>query len=125
MSFAMLLEGAAQMQLLLGTDELNLIANVLMEREADQASAANVSSGAAEKRNLDLYEGLLNKVLARDTRLDSEELVQLADMLADQKRTLKLTIAQESRPQVKAGLQEKLTKLERVLEKVEEACVMF
>ncbi|MGA9074462.1 MAG: hypothetical protein WB368_10145, partial [Candidatus Sulfotelmatobacter sp.] len=88
-------------------DELKLLANVLLEQDPRQ------------------YNELLNKVMARDLRFDSGELEQTAELLAGKKRSLKNEIARQSDGTPKAELQRQLTLLERVLEKVNEACVMF
>ncbi|MGA9881566.1 MAG: hypothetical protein WBQ15_22645 [Candidatus Sulfotelmatobacter sp.] len=95
------------MQFHLETDELKLLANVLLEQDPRQ------------------YNELLNKVMARDLCFDSGELEQTAELLAGKKRSLKNEIARQSDGTPKAELQRQLTLLERVLEKVNEACVMF
>jgi hypothetical protein len=95
------------MQFHLETEELNLLANILLEQDPQQ------------------YNELLNKVLARDLRFDSGELEQTADLLMSKKRSLKDEIAQQPNAALKAELQRKLTLLERVLERVTEVCVMF
>jgi hypothetical protein len=95
------------MQFHLETDELNLLANVLLEQDAGQ------------------YGELLNKVLARDLRFDSGELEQTAELLAGKKRSLKDEVARQPEGTPKTELQRKLALLERVLERVNEACVMF
>jgi hypothetical protein len=95
------------MQFRLDTDELTLLADVLLEQDPRQ------------------YSELLNKVMARDLRFDSGELEQTADLLAGQKTSLKDAIAQQANPALKAELQRRLALLERVLERVNEACVMF
>jgi hypothetical protein len=95
------------MQFHLETDELNLLANVLLEQDLGQ------------------YSELLNKVLARDLRFDSGELLQTAELLADKKRSIKDEIARQADGTRKTELQQQLALLERVLERVNEACVMF
>jgi hypothetical protein len=95
------------MQFHLETDELNLFTNVLLEQDPGP------------------YKDLLNKVLARDLRLDAGELEQAADLLAGKKRTLKDEIARQPDGALKMDLQLQLALLERVLERVNEACVMF
>ncbi len=95
------------MQFHLETDEWKLLADVLLEQDARQ------------------YGELLNKVLARESRLDSGELEQAADLLADKKRSLKEEIAREPDTALKTEMQRQLALLERVLERVNEACVMF
>jgi len=95
------------MQFHLETDELHLLANILLEQDPRQ------------------YNELLNKVLARDLRFDSGELEQTAELLAGKKSSLKEEIARQPEGTVKSELQRQLALLERVLERVNEACVMF
>jgi hypothetical protein len=95
------------MQFHLETDELNLFTNVLLEQDPRP------------------HKELLNKVLARDLRLDAGELEQAADLLAGKKRSLKDEIARQPDGPLKMHLQLQLALLERVLERVNEACVMF
>ena len=95
------------MQFHLEPDELNLLANVLLEQDPRP------------------YQELMNKVLARDLRLDAGELEQAADLLAGKKRSLKDEIARQPNAALKMDLQRRLALLERVLERVNEACVMF
>jgi uncharacterized coiled-coil protein SlyX len=102
------------MQLQLETDELDLVANVLLEREAAQAGA-----------DFEMCEELLDRVVARDMKFDSDQLQQLADILGEYQHGLQDAVARETKPGVKAKLQTKLGKLAHVVERVEEACVMF
>lgn len=95
------------MQFRLETDELNLLANILLEQDPRP------------------YQELLNKVLARDLRLDGDELEQAAELLAGKKRSLKDEIGRQTDAALKADLERRLALLERVLERVNEACVMF
>jgi len=95
------------MQLHLEPDELKLLANVLLEQDPRP------------------YQELLNKVLAHDLRLDGDELEQAADLLAGKKRNLQDEIDRKPDATLKTELQRQLALLERVLERVNEACVMF
>ncbi len=95
------------MQFHLEPNELNLLANVLVEQDPRQ------------------YNELLNKVMTHDLRFDSGELERTAELLASKKRSLKDEIAQQPSDALKMELERKLTLLERVLERVNEACVMF
>ena len=95
------------MQFHLETDELKLLADVLLEQDPRQ------------------YNELLNKVLARDLRFDAGELEQTADLLAGKKRSLKDEIGRQPDGALKTELHRQLALLERVLERVNEACVMF
>jgi len=95
------------MQFRLEPDELNLLANILLEQDPRQ------------------YNELLNKVMAHDLRFDSGELEQTAELLASKKRTLQDEIGRQPSDELKRELERKLALLERVLERVNEACVMF
>ncbi len=95
------------MQLHLETNELNLLANLLMQHTSPQ------------------NDKLLEMVLARDLRFDSDELQATAVLLAAEKKCLKEAITQESDGVCKGKLQSKLALLDRVQERVDEACVMF
>ena len=95
------------MQLHLETAELDLLANLLMQR-----------SGVP-------YERLLEMVLAHNMQFDSDELQALADLLASEKKSLVSAIAQEPAGVVKGKLQGSLELLKRVEERVDEACVMI
>jgi len=95
------------MQFHLEKDELKLLANVLLEQPVRQ------------------YSDILNKVLDRDLRFDADELDQTADILAGKKNNLKDEIARQPNAALKVELQRQLALLERILERVNEACVMF
>jgi hypothetical protein len=95
------------MQFHLDADELKFLADILLEQKSRQCGE------------------LLNKVLRHDLRLDCTEFEQAAELLAGKMRSLQTTLAQQPEGSVKADLQKQLALLERVLEKVNEACVMF
>jgi hypothetical protein len=95
------------MQFHLEPDELKLLANVLLEQDPKP------------------YQELLNKVLAHDLRLDADELEQAADLLAGKKHSLKDEIDRQRNTELQMDLRRQLALLERVLERVNEACVMF
>lgn len=95
------------MQFHLEPDERKLLADILLEQEVGK------------------YNELLNKVLDRDLRFDVDELEQAAVLLADKKRSLNDEIARQPNGLMKPELQRQLALLERVLERVNEACVMF
>jgi hypothetical protein len=101
------------MQLHLETNELNLLANILMER----TGSANDDTAS--------YNELLDMVLARDLRFDCDQLEQLAGLLATAKRRLKEEISRQPGASPNADLLAKLALLGRVQERVDEACVMF
>ena len=104
------------MQLHLETAELNLLADVLLAQAGGTSEHGQPVPG---------YEGLLNKVLAQDLRLDTEELDQVASVMEKKKRELTEVIAGQADPATSTRLRQKLGMVERVLEKVSEACVMF
>jgi len=95
------------MQFYLDTDELNLLTNLMLEQNAQQ------------------YNELLKKVLDCDLRFDCVELEQTADLLVAKERSLKDEIARHPNSPRKAELQQQLALLDHVLERVNEACVMF
>ncbi len=93
------------MQFHLETDELNLLANILLEEDSPE------------------YSEIFNKVMTHDLRLDADELEAAGDLLAAKKDRLKEELARQ--PERKVQLERQLSLLERVLERVNEACVMF
>jgi hypothetical protein len=94
------------MQLHLEIDELQLLANVLLEDPRD-------------------YNEMLDKVLARDLRFDASDLEEIADLLAAKSRRMKDEINCQSQAAPKLELQRQLALLERALDKVTEACAML
>jgi hypothetical protein len=117
------------MQLHLETDELDLLANVLMQRIGELAAQAALDGPPATVIGLApdpmRYDNLLDKVLARDLKFDSDELEYVADLLTSQKHSLQSEVACQTSVPLKAETQRKLALLERVLEHVEEACIMI
>jgi hypothetical protein len=113
------------MQLQLQSGELDVIANILLERESLSAASASESPDLRAGTDLKMCEELLEKILARNTELDSDEMQRLADILADYEHMLKQALSRETQPERKGILQTKLDRLEPVVERVEEVCVMF
>jgi hypothetical protein len=118
------------MQLRLATAELNLIANILLEQLGTTTAAPASSSGGIQSdrgigQSPRFFNDLLDKVLAGDMRLDSGELEAVADLLGAQKRKLAEGIAHPENAAQKIELQGKLQLLNRALERVDEARVMF
>jgi len=95
------------MQFHLEKDELNLLADVLLEQDSRQ------------------YGELLSKVMSHDLRFDGCELMQTADLLAARRDQLKREIACTPDTASNADSHQKLALLERVLDRVNECCVMF
>jgi len=95
------------MQLHFETDELNLLANLLLQK-----------SGAP-------YEDLVEMVMARDLSFDSDELEAVADLVAAEMRVLKENILREPDGSRNFRMQANLAMLERLQERVNEACVMI
>src|SRR5579884_2657592 len=114
------------MELYLQTDELDLIANILLEREAE-LSGPKQQSASSRQRGVDLKvcEELLDRVLVRDMDFDSDELEQLAGILAAEKQAMESALAQAESGPPNVALQRKVARLERVLEKVDEVCAML
>jgi len=95
------------MQFHLEPEERKLLADLLLEQKVGK------------------YNQILNKVLDRDLRFDVDELEQTADLLAAKKRSLSDELARQPDAALKAELERQLVLLERVQERVNEACVMF
>jgi hypothetical protein len=116
------------MQLHLEADELNLLADLLLER-IGKASAQGAASGRQSDESLRLgprfFDSLLDKILAHDLRLDGDELEQLGELLSAQRSKLTEQIARPENAARRTELQRKLTVLDRAQERVNEACVMF
>jgi hypothetical protein len=113
------------MQLHLETAELNLLANALLERISAISTQTSSNTDAKSQQAAGQLNDLLDKILVHDLRLDGDELQQAAEVLAAKKRGLKDLVAQEPDAARKAELQRKLSLLERALERIDEACVMF
>lgn len=109
------------MQLFLETGELDLIANILLAREGQLSASAGTNDSSAHLGvDLKLCEELLDRVLKRDMEFDSDELEQLAEILAAQKEAMN---AQSGPPTPE--LARRQAKLDRVLEKIDEVCAMI
>jgi hypothetical protein len=117
------------MQLCLETADMDLIANILLEREREILSSftpRHAEPGTTTSNvNMSMCEEILERLLARDTAFDSDELDQLALILAEEERLLKARITRESAEAAKAALEKKRSDLQRVLERIEEVCVML
>ncbi len=117
------------MQFLLEIEELNLLADLLFERlspTSDQASSPGRIQPDSDTEHQDARRcnELLDRVLARDLRFDSDELEFLEGLVLGKKRSLKDEIAQQPNATLKLELQRKMAFLERLQEKVDEACAM-
>jgi len=95
------------MQFHLEKDELNLLANFLLEEDPEK------------------YGEIFDKVMAGNMRFDAGELEDMGELLTAKKLKLNQEIAAQTNPARIAGLQKKLAILEHALERVNEACVMF
>ncbi|MGO9305980.1 MAG: hypothetical protein ACLP3R_20175 [Candidatus Korobacteraceae bacterium] len=117
------------MQLHLEAEELNLLAETLLEQvgrmQTQKVPAANAQGNGKMGQAARRYDDLLDKVLARDLRLDGDELEQVAVLLAEHKRDLKSEIVRLQNSALRLRLQQKLELVERVLERVDEARTMF
>jgi hypothetical protein len=91
---------------------------------AQKPSAASVQ-GNEDTQAARRYDHLLDKVLARDLRLDSDELDQVTDLLGEQKSDLKDEIAPLQNSTLRLKLQQKLRLVERILERIDEARAML
>jgi hypothetical protein len=104
------------MQCHLETSELNLLVDVLLE-QIGIASASPYERGVCN--------ALLDKILARDLRFDSEEFDEAARLLKEKRSLLREQLASAPNAPIKAKLMRQLAVLEAVLEKIVEACAMF
>jgi len=95
------------MQFHLEKDELNLLANFLLEEDPEK------------------YGEIFDKVMAGNLRFDAAELEDTAELLTARKTRLNQEIARQTDPARVADLQKKLAVLEHTLERVTEACIMF
>jgi len=93
------------MQLQFSPDELNLLADILLN-QSDPA-------------------GILDRVMTRDLRLDADELDQLRDVLITHQQGARAELANTKDPQRQKVLQERRSLLESMVEKVSEACAML
>jgi hypothetical protein len=117
------------MQLHLNTDELNLLVDTLLEQvgmiSAQKPSTTTAQGNGDRDQAAQRYDHLLVKVLARDLRLDSDELEQVADLFGEQKRDLHGEIARLQNSALRLKLQQKLELVERVLERIDEVRAML
>ena len=114
------------MQLHFNNDDLNLLSDILLSRAGTLSAQAQASAGSAvDERTAKATSGLLDKVLVRDLRFDSDELEQLADLLGEQKRELRDQMTQLQDPVARPQLQQRLRLVERILERVDEAWAMI
>lgn len=97
------------MQLRLTVEELNLLSNLMMEH-CDFASS---------------HPDLLDKVLQRNLALDSDDLELLAGFLTRCKQRLQQSILHHGDASEFDDFDAKLNLVERVTEKVDEACAML
>ena len=122
-------EGRRAMQLHLETDELNLVADILMERIGKATGHAVPSGGGQSDQSIrpgpQSYDGLLDKILARDLRLDTDELDQMGELLDTQRCKLTEQIARGGNAARQTELQRRLRLLDHILERINETCVMF
>ena len=117
------------MQLHLEPDELNLLANILLEG-IGKSSAPGLApdSGLFHTRmglEPQFFDRVLDKVLARDLRLDGDELEQVGDILSAQREKMLDQLAQPENAARLTQLQRDLRLLDRLTEKITEVCVMF
>ncbi len=117
------------MQLQLDTDELNVLADTLLERAGDICARRRLAPGAQENANIEqaerCYDDLLKKILMRDLRLDADELEQVADLLDDRKLYFSHEIALQPNSVLSLSLKKKLTLVEHILERINEARAMI
>jgi len=101
------------MQLVFTVEELKVLADTLLECEARARHQAN-----------NPVTPLLQKVLARDLRLGVDELEDMEQMLKDAAARLKCELDETPAGARKDELLRRQEMLERVIDRVTEACVM-
>ena len=113
------------MQLCLTEDELKLLAEILEFRDAELRAEPAPSLGRPDElaRKRAQISSLLGQVIDRELRFSSDELDSLAELLAARARRLHQEIAGAAEP-VQHRLRQKQTLLDRLLDKVTEACAM-
>ncbi len=110
------------MQLHFSAEELTMLANVLLE---ETKAARALSRDEAQRRKAQLYAELTDKVLACHLQFAFDELQELADALCRRRDRLAAEIGQARDARAENELQRKHILLERVLERVNEACVVL
>ena len=110
------------MQLGLETNELDVIANILLRREGELSGQRRRDVASTHPAiDLKICEELLDRILARDMEFDSDELEQLAEILAAEKDAMSKIMDPAKGEPPNALLQRKRVRLERVLEKIEKS----
>ena len=107
------------MQLRFSPEELTLLAEILFQEGRKLRSQDSLPA----KR--ELYAELEDKILAGNLRLGGDELEELSVLLVARKNQLSSEIARADQAAVPPDLQRQRKLLERILERVNEACVMF
>jgi hypothetical protein len=117
------------MQLQLNTDELNFLADTLLERVGNIYARRRLAPDAQGNADIEqgerCYDDLQNKVLMGDLRLDADELEQVADLLVDRKLYFSHEIARLPNCVLLLNLDQKLKLVERILERINEARAMI
>lgn len=113
------------MQLHLETDEFEVLANILLEQLGKKSAARFQRSQGGVQFGPRFLDDLVDKILAKDLRLASDELVYLDDLLTSEKRKLAQEVGRPENAARQAELQQKLRVMARMLERIQEACVMF
>ncbi len=103
------------MQLLLTLDELQVLADVL-ELQTEQP--------ACDPVKLPELEALLDRVIARKLQFCSDELDTLADVIGEGVRQIRARMASVEDLALKRSLESKRDILQRIADKITEACAM-
>jgi hypothetical protein len=101
------------MQLHFTPEELKELALVLERQAAEKQGTAKAKAYA-----------LLEHVIAHDFRLAFDELEDLQDLLAEYEYAFRKRLADAAAPEVQSGLKLEGKLLEKVIDKVTEACAM-
>ena len=110
------------MQLHLEIDEINLLANILLERICEMSTQEFTGSGGQLPTQLrhgpGRLDNLLDKVLARDLRLNFDELEQVDQLLSARRRRLTKQIAWTDNYTGRPELQRQLKLMDHIIDRV-------
>jgi phosphoglycerate-specific signal transduction histidine kinase len=116
------------MQLQFTIQELNLLAEMLDQRDTDLSNQiSHVADGAAKEtlqRKHSTSLALLDRVIAMRIQFATDELDDLADVLSELNDVLRTKIAQTPEGTLRNDLLQKKSLLQAMRDKVSEACAM-
>jgi len=117
------------MQLLFTFEQLRLLFRILEQDCRDLRERISQTNNIDVKRLLNSEEAaeeeILEKIISRQLQFTSDELDELAQVLHDHHQKLSNELAQASEADLKQELRNRTAALERLLDKVVEACAML